>query len=150
MANRKKGHRLLITAGPTWEQVDPVRYISNRSTGVLGYLLAEAATRRGHQVTLISGPSGQLLPKKVKRVSVETADQMGKAVTKYFRKADALIMSAAVADFRPVRVATRKIERSGAAGALQTMNLKLVENPDILATISAISPADAEFMTCKP
>lgn len=129
----RKKRKLLITAGPTREPIDPVRFISNYSTGTLGYALAALARRRGYQVMLISGPTELPCPRGVSRISVETADQMQQAVARAFPKADALVMSAAVADFRPVRVANQKIKRSGAAGSLRLWQLELVENPDIVA-----------------
>jgi len=135
---QRKGarRRLLITAGPTREPIDPVRFISNHSTGTLGYVLAEAALKRGHQVTLISGPTGMPNPKGVRRVDVETAAQMQRAVKKNFPKADALIMSAAVADFRPIRMATHKIKRSGITGSLKLWQLELIENQDIVSEVA--------------
>ena len=130
---RRSRYHLLITAGPTREPVDPVRFISNYSTGTLGYTLAKLAQNQGYQVTLVSGPTELPCPAGVKRIDVETAGQMHQAVRQLFPKMDALIMSAAVADFRPVRVATSKIKRSGAAGSLRLWQLELVENPDIVA-----------------
>ena len=126
-------YHILITAGPTREPIDPVRFISNHSTGTLGYALAAIARRRGHKVTLITGPAELKTPMGVKRVNVETAGQMEQAVIRHFPSADALIMSAAVADFQPIRVATQKIKRSGIAGSLRLWQLELVENPDIVA-----------------
>ena len=125
--------RLLITAGPTREPIDPVRYVSNYSTGTLGYTLARLARARGHRVTLISGPTELPCPAGVLRIEVETAGQMHQAVARTFPKADALIMGAAVADFRPIRVASQKIKRSGAAGSMRLWHLELVENADIVA-----------------
>lgn len=126
-------YKLLITAGPTREPIDPVRFISNYSTGTLGNILAKAARARGHQVTLISGPTGIPCPAGVKKVDVETAEQLHQQVVKGLPRADALIMGAAVADFRPIRVASRKIKRTGAVGSLRLWQLELVENPDIVA-----------------
>lgn len=137
MSTSKSGrYKLLITAGPTHEPIDPVRYISNMSTGTLGYELAGLANRKGHDVTLISGPTSLSVPKGVKRIDVQTAVDMEQAVMKNFPKADVLIMSAAVADFRPVLTAARKIKRSGVAGSLRLLHLELVENPDIVAKAS--------------
>jgi len=130
---QKISMHLLITAGPTREPIDPVRFISNHSTGFLGYTLARLAKARGHRVTLISGPTELPAPEGVERVNVETASQMHQAVARLFPKADALIMGAAVADFRPLRTATRKIKRSGAEGGVRLWHLDLVENPDIVA-----------------
>ena len=126
-------YKLLITAGPTREPIDPVRFISNYSTGTLGYALAKAARARGHQVTLISGPTGLPCPTGVKKIDVETAAELQKQVTKSLPKADALIMGAAVGDFRSIRVASQKIKRSGAVGSLRLWQLDLIENPDIVA-----------------
>ena len=130
---KRPRYKLLITAGPTREPIDPVRFISNYSTGTLGCRLAKLALERGHQVTLISGPAEIPCPARVTKVPVVTAAQMHQAVTKLFPKMDALIMGAAVADFRPLRVANQKIKRSGAAGSLRLWQLELVENPDIVA-----------------
>ncbi len=130
---KRRSYKLLITAGPTREPIDPVRFISNYSTGTLGCRIAKLAKARGHQVVLISGPTEVPCPVGVKKVSVETAAQMHQEVRKYFPDMDALIMGAAVGDFRPLRVATRKIKRSGAAGSLRLWQLELVENPDIVA-----------------
>lgn len=136
MKSRRRSYRLLITAGPTREPIDPVRFISNYSTGTLGYTLAKMAKARGHQVTLISGPTELAAPRGVKKIGVETAGEMEQAVVKAFPKADGLIMGAAVADFRPIRVATQKIKRSGVAGSLRLWHLELVENPDIVARVA--------------
>lgn len=137
MAPRKRKYRLLITAGPTREPIDPVRFISNYSTGTLGYTLAKLAKARGHRVILISGPTELPKPAGVVRVDVETAHQLEQAVSRAFPRVDALIMGAAVADFRPIRVAAQKIRRSGAAGSLRLWQLELVENPDIVANASS-------------
>lgn len=125
--------KLLITAGPTREAIDPVRFVSNRSSGILGYTLARTARAQGHAVTLISGPTGLPKPAGVKRIDVETALEMETAVFKALPKADALVMNAAVADFRPMSRARRKIKRPGVAGSLQVVELHLIENPDIVA-----------------
>lgn len=138
MSRPGRKYKLLITAGPTREPIDPVRYISNNSTGTLGYQLAGIARAKGHEVTLITGPTGLPTPKGIKRVDVETAVEMERAVVKKFPKSDALIMSAAVADFRPVSTASQKIKRSGVGGSLRLLRLELVENPDILMNVSGI------------
>lgn len=143
-ARRRERKTLLITAGPTREPIDPVRFISNYSTGTLGYTLARMARARGHRVILISGPTEISPPAGVACVPVETAAQMHQAVSKAFPKADALIMGAAVGDFRPIRVANQKIKRSGVAGSLRLWQLELVENPDIVAdAASRRKPAQA-------
>lgn len=105
--------RILITAGPTREPIDPVRYIGNRSSGRLGSALAHAALRAGHKVTLILGPVTAHMPPDARRIDVQTAAQMHAAVLRQFPRHDLLIMAAAVADFRPVKVARGKLARSG-------------------------------------
>ena len=134
---KRREYKLLITAGPTREPIDPVRFISNYSTGTLGYTMAKMARSRGHQVVLISGPTGIPCPAGVQEMPVTTAEQMHQAVGKLFPKMDALIMGAAVADFRPLRVANQKIKRSGVAGSLRLWQLELVENPDIVADVAS-------------
>lgn len=120
----------LITAGPTQEPLDPVRYLSNRSSGKMGYALATAARRLGHRVTLVSGPVTLDAPKRVKVVPVTTARDMHDAVLRRARKADVIIMVAAVADFRPVASARFKIKKTG-----RPFSLRLVPTPDILETL---------------
>ena len=121
------GERLLITAGPNHEPLDPVRYISNRSSGKMGYALARLGVRRGAQVTLISGPTSLAPPAGVRMISVQTAAEMRQAVLKEFRKATAVLMAAAVADFHPEKFARKKIKRGEG-----TLKLNLKPNPDIL------------------
>ncbi len=122
--------RILITAGPTREAIDPVRFISNRSSGKMGYALARVAARRGHAVTLISGPVALRPPPKVVLVAVTTAAEMLSAVRRHLSRCDALIMAAAVADWRPRRVAPQKIKKATASGVLH-----LEPTPDILKTL---------------
>ena len=124
--------KILVTAGPTREKIDPVRYISNYSTGRIGYEIASAAKSRGLCVTLISGPTLLAAPKGVKFVSVESADDMRAAVLKFVKRADCVIMTAAVADWRPKYSAKRKMKKPGAR------TIELVENPDILAEIGRL------------
>ncbi len=119
--------RILITAGPTREFIDPVRFISNSSTGFFGYEIAKAAVRRGHKVTLISGPTFFVAPKGVKFVSVITALEMRTAVNKFYPSSDCLIMSAAVVDYRPAAPVGKKIKK-----AKNQLTIKLKKNPDIL------------------
>ena len=121
---------ILITSGPTQEFIDPVRFISNPSTGRIGYELAREAGLHNYQVILISGPTSLDLPKNVQFISVKDASQMRKMVKKMFRYADCLIMAAAVSDFRPVRYESQKIKTRG------KINLKLVRTPDILKELS--------------
>jgi phosphopantothenoylcysteine decarboxylase/phosphopantothenate--cysteine ligase len=104
--------RVLITAGPTREPIDPVRYIGNRSSGRMGAAIATAAIKAGHQVTLVLGPVTAAMPKEARRLDVETARQMLEAVTAEFPGHDLLIMAAAVADYRPIKVASEKLGRS--------------------------------------
>ena len=124
------GERFLITAGPTREAIDPVRYISNRSSGKMGYALARAAARRGADVVLVSGPTALPCPAGVRMVSVTTAAEMHGAVTQEFGAATAVVMAAAVADYRPVATAEQKIKRGKGA-----MELRLEPNPDIVKAL---------------
>jgi phosphopantothenoylcysteine decarboxylase/phosphopantothenate--cysteine ligase len=120
--------KILVTAGPTREPIDPVRYISNRSSGKMGYALAEAAVLRGGNVVLISGPTNLEPPAGLyKFIPVETAREMQKAVIENFSWADVIIKAAAVADYRPKNYSTEKIKKRDGE-----MNLELVKNPDIL------------------
>ena len=119
--------KVLVTAGPTREYIDPVRFLSNRSSGKMGYALAKAAYRRGAEVTLISGPSHLIAPKGVCFVPVETGEDMLKAVNKYAPSSTILLMSAAVSDFRPEERAPSKINKSA------ELLLKLVRTPDIIS-----------------
>ena len=121
------GERLLITAGPNRESLDPVRYLSNRSSGKMGYALARAAVRRGAEVVLVSGPTAIDCPFGVRMIAVTTAAEMRDAVVKEFATATAVVMAAAVADYRPVVTADRKIKRG--KGSIE---LRLEPNPDIV------------------
>lgn len=105
--------RLLVTAGPTREMLDPVRFLSNLSTGEMGYQFARESKRRGHFVTLVSGPTSLMPPAGVRFVPVVTAVDMKRAVKKYFGGCDALIMTAAVCDYAPAVFSPRKMKRSG-------------------------------------
>ena len=131
------GKRVLITAGPTREPIDPVRYLSNRSSGKMGYALAEAARRLGGAVTLISGPTALPAPAGVETISVETALEMKNAVAANAATADVILAAAAVADYRPETVAPQKIKKGAAAPTIT-----LVENEDILAWIGKTKRAD--------
>ncbi len=128
-----KGVNIMITAGPTVETIDPVRYITNRSTGKMGYAIAEAAEARGANVTLVSGPTALTPPRGVKLVPTTSAVSMLEAVMDSFEKQDVIIKSAAVADYRPAVAAESKIKK--ADGDLQ---LTLVRNPDILMELGKI------------
>jgi phosphopantothenoylcysteine decarboxylase/phosphopantothenate--cysteine ligase len=124
------GRRVLVTAGPTHERIDPVRYIGNRSSGKMGFALAAAAAQRGAEVVLVSGPVSLTTPRHVRRVDVESAVEMERAVFEEFDRADVLVMAAAVADFSPGESSVRKLKREEFAGGV--MRLELRSNPDIL------------------
>lgn len=126
-----KGKHVLVTAGPTHEPIDPVRYIANRSSGKQGYAIAAAAARLGARVTLVSGPVTLDCPPGVGRVQVETAREMAAAVQQAL-PADAAVMVAAVADWRTAETASEKMKKRGSAPP----TLHLTENPDILATVA--------------
>ena len=121
---------ILITAGPTREAIDPVRYLTNRSSGKMGYALAEAAQGHGHRVILISGPTLIDVPDGIDFIPIESAADMQQAVAQWIGKADIAIFSAAVADYRPAEIAEQKIKKSG-----DTMTLELVRTTDILASV---------------
>ena len=126
------GERFLITAGPSREPLDPVRYISNRSSGKMGYALARAALSRGAEVVLVSGPTALEPPSGARTIAVTSAAEMRRAVLGEFPRCTALIMAAAVGDYRPAEIAPRKIKR--AKGPLE---LRLEPNPDILKELGA-------------
>ncbi len=119
--------RLLISAGPTREPIDAVRFLSNYSTGYMGARLAEEALRRGHRVAMVTGPVTEPLPGNARVTRVETTDQMARALTRQAPGADAVIMAAAVADYRPARVARAKLSRAGGA------TLRLTATQDVIA-----------------
>jgi len=129
---RLVGKKVVITAGGTREPIDPVRYIGNRSSGVMGYALAAAAVAEGAAVTLISGPTRLRTPNDAALIEVDTAAEMHQAVEQASDNADVLIMAAAVADFRPETIAPRKLKKSSGQ---QYLDVRLVRNPDILASI---------------
>jgi phosphopantothenoylcysteine decarboxylase / phosphopantothenate---cysteine ligase len=128
-----QGHRILVSAGPTQEPIDPVRFISNRSSGKMGYAIAEAARARGAQVVLVSGPTNIPPPKGVEIVPVETAEEMRKALCTRLSWSTVVVMAAAVADFRPKHTATQKMKKQAKT---ETM-LDLERTTDILAELSA-------------
>jgi phosphopantothenoylcysteine decarboxylase/phosphopantothenate--cysteine ligase len=134
----KEGHRplegkhVLVTAGPTWEAIDPVRYIANRSSGKQGFTIAAAAAALGAKVTLVAGPVSLKTPEGVDRVDVESAQQMSDAVKKAM-PADVAVMVAAVADWRPKDYRDEKMKKRGSAPPA----LVLTENPDILTNVAA-------------
>lgn len=120
---------ILITAGPTREAIDPVRFLTNRSSGKMGYALARTAAEQGHRVILISGPTDLDVPDRVDFIPVESTMEMYAAVEHRIGKADVAIFAAAVADYRPAHVSEEKIKKTGG-----TMTLELVRNPDILGS----------------
>jgi phosphopantothenoylcysteine decarboxylase/phosphopantothenate--cysteine ligase len=128
------GIRILVTAGPTRESLDPVRFLGNRSSGKMGYALAEAAARRGGKVTLISGPVDLVEHPAVSRIDVTTGHEMLREVKDALANSDWLIMAAAVADFKPVEVKKEKIKKDG----LESLTLELTRNPDILKEVSEL------------
>jgi len=125
------GKSILVTAGPTYEDIDPVRYLGNRSTGKMGFALAAAAARRGARVTLITGPSSISTPPGVKRVDVRSAEEMFEAVKAAADGLDVAIMAAAVADFTPVEASPHKLKKS--PDTKKTVTLQLRRTPDILS-----------------
>jgi phosphopantothenoylcysteine decarboxylase / phosphopantothenate---cysteine ligase len=122
--------RLLVTAGPTREPIDPVRFISNRSSGKMGYAIAAAAIEAGHRVTLISGPVCLVPPREAEFVAVSTSDEMLEAVLRHSRECDVLVMCAAVADYKPATVASSKIKKSD-----ENLSINLVPARDILGSL---------------
>ena len=127
-----RGKKVLISAGPTYEYIDPVRFIGNHSSGKMGYALAEEALKRGAEVTLVSGPVSITCSNEIKRINILSAEEMKKAIFKEFDQTDILIMTAAVADYKPKVVANQKIKKGG-----EELKLELVKTDDILKSISA-------------
>ncbi|EGK13272.1 bifunctional phosphopantothenoylcysteine decarboxylase/phosphopantothenate--cysteine ligase CoaBC [Kroppenstedtia eburnea] len=123
-----QGKRVLVTAGPTREPLDPVRYLSNRSSGKMGYAIAEACVRAGAETVLVSGPTALTPPSGVRRVQVTTAEEMWQAVMQEMTACDVIIKAAAVADYTPVTVASQKMKKTG-----DRMRLELRRTRDILA-----------------
>jgi phosphopantothenoylcysteine decarboxylase/phosphopantothenate--cysteine ligase len=130
------GRRVLVTAGPTREAIDPVRYLSNRSSGRMGYAVAAAAAEAGADVLLISGPVSLATPARVRRIDVESAAEMHAAVMHEITDTDIFISVAAVADYRPHTIAAQKLKKDAA-----TLSLELTRNPDILADVGALPDA---------
>ncbi len=125
---------VLVTAGPTCEDIDPVRYLTNRSSGKMGYAVAEAAIRRGARVILISGPTGLDAPENAERISVRSTEEMHRAVLAHLSPATIVVMAAAVADYRPIAPSDDKIKRQS-----DRLTIELEATPDILADVAAIS-----------
>ena len=122
--------RFLITAGPTREPIDPVRYLSNRSSGKMGYAIAEAAVEVGHDVTLISGPVPLDPPRAARLVSIVTTDEMSDAVHRHLRDCDVFVMCAAAADYKPAKVSPQKIKKRQ-----ENLALELIPTRDILCSL---------------
>lgn len=134
-AKDMSGRTLMVTAGPTREEIDPVRYISNHSSGKMGYAIARAAARRGARVILVSGPTCQPAPFGVELVATNSACEMQAAVMSHASRCDVVIKAAAVADYRPVERNASKVKKRS-----DSMTIELVKNPDILAGLGAMEP----------
>lgn len=130
-----KGKKVMITAGPTYEKIDPVRFIGNYSSGKMGFAIAEECRRRGAEVTLIAGPVSLACREGIKRVDVESCNEMYDAAMEAFRHSDVAVLAAAVADYRPSAVADKKIKRTG------DLQIMLSPNPDIAASIGKVKTA---------
>ncbi len=131
-----EGKRILLTAGPTREALDPVRYVTNHSSGKMGFAIAEAAAKMGAHVTLIAGPVSLATPTLVERINVESAVDMHNAVMASASQHDVFIACAAVADYRPESVAEQKIKKTGDN---DTLTITMVKNPDIVASVAAMN-----------
>ncbi|CAH0541804.1 bifunctional phosphopantothenoylcysteine decarboxylase/phosphopantothenate--cysteine ligase CoaBC [Vibrio marisflavi] len=129
------GKSILITAGPTREAIDPVRYISNHSSGKMGYALAEAAAQYGANVTIISGPVSLGTPNSVNRINIDSAQEMHEQVMSLAEKHDVFIGCAAVADYRPANIAENKIKKTDDKN---DMSIEMVKNPDIIGSVAAL------------
>jgi len=127
------GKSLLVTAGPTYEDIDPVRFIGNRSSGKMGFSIADVAAKAGAKVTLIAGPVSLATPSGVERIDVRSAQQMFEVVQTHYAQADCFVGAAAVADFRPAQSQQQKIKKRA---GLEQMTLELVKNPDIIAWVA--------------
>ncbi|GEM80782.1 bifunctional phosphopantothenoylcysteine decarboxylase/phosphopantothenate--cysteine ligase CoaBC [Vibrio superstes] len=131
-----QGKKIVITAGPTQEAIDPVRFISNHSSGKMGYALAEQAARLGAEVTLISGPVSLLIPANVTRINVLSAEQMHQAAIEQAPLSDVFIGCAAVADYRPAEIAEQKMKKVDGSDELV---VRMVKNPDIIADVASLT-----------
>ena len=140
-----QGQNVLISAGPTFEAIDPVRGITNRSSGKMGFAVARAAQEAGAQVTLVAGPVSLPTPRGVRRIDVQSASNMHVALVEYAQAATVFVATAAVADWRPVQVADQKIKKDG-SGLPPTM--AFVENTDILATVAQSPRAQSGALFC--
>ena len=126
--------KIVVTAGPTVEAIDPVRFVSNRSSGKMGYAIAKAARDAGADVTLVSGPTALAVPAGVRMIAVESAQDMKESVLALLPGTDAVVMAAAIADYRPTETSTRKIKKRDAGSEL---TIRLTENPDVLKAVIA-------------
>lgn len=141
--SRLKGHKVLVTAGPTYEKIDPVRFIGNFSTGKMGFALAEALADQGAEVELVAGPvSLEIVHPNIHRTDVISAEEMHDVALKLFPACNEAILCAAVADYRPAKTAEGKIKREG----MEQMQLALVQNPDIAAALGAIKREDQNLI----
>ncbi|QDL53907.1 bifunctional phosphopantothenoylcysteine decarboxylase/phosphopantothenate--cysteine ligase CoaBC [Rhodoferax aquaticus] len=139
------GQHVLVTAGPTFEAIDPVRGITNLSSGKMGFAIAKAAREAGAQVTLVAGPVTLETPRGVQRINVKSASQMLEATVSYADAATIFVATAAVADWRPAHASGQKIKKDGSG---QTPQLAFVENPDILATVARSERAQRGELYC--
>jgi phosphopantothenoylcysteine decarboxylase/phosphopantothenate--cysteine ligase len=139
------GKKLLITAGPTFEAIDPVRGITNLSSGKMGFAIARASQAAGAEVTLVAGPVHVPTPRGVRRIDVQSAQDMLQAVLAHIDGADVFVATAAVADWRPAQAADQKIKKDGSGEVPQ---LAFVENPDILATVAQLPRAQSGDLYC--
>ena len=128
------GRKIVVTAGPTVEAIDPVRFVSNRSSGKMGYAIAKAAHDAGADVTLVSGPTALAAPTGVRMIAVESAQDMKWSVLALLPETDAVVMAAAIADYRPTETSTRKIKKRHAGSEL---TIRMTENPDVLGAVVA-------------
>ena len=132
------GRKVIVTAGPTVEAIDPVRFVSNRSSGKMGYAIAQAAKDAGADVTLVTGPTTLAAPKGVRTIAIESAEEMKDAVLALLPGTDAVVMAAAVADYRPREVQQRKLKKRDVGSEL---TIHMTENPDVLKAIVAARPS---------
>ena len=139
------GQNVLVTAGPTYEAIDPVRGITNRSSGKMGFAIARAAQEAGAQVTLVAGPVSLPTPRGVRRIDVQSASNMLVALVEYAQVATVFVATAAVADWRPAKVADQKVKKDGSG---QPPTMAFVENTDILATVAQSPRAQSGALFC--
>lgn len=140
MTHELAGKTIVITAGPTYEDLDPVRFLGNRSSGQMGFAVAQAAADVGATVVLVAGPCQQTSPANVQRINVRSALQMREQVMQQLVSCDVFIGCAAVADYRPLKVSDTKIKKDGS-----NLTLQLVQNPDILAEVASAESDQRPF-----